>query len=133
MNYQVKAHSESAGKAEIIAKNSQYVFGINADQTELAGPAEILLSSFAACCLKNVERFSTILHYTYKSADIEVIGERQEKPPMFTKIDFKLNINTDQPNFNAELLLKNLRKFGTVYNTLSGVCEITGHISVNTQ
>lgn len=131
MEYSIKGNSDSNGKAVIIAKANSYDFGIKSNQKEMAGPANILLGAFAACCLKNVERFSAILHYTYDSAEIEVIGTRQEKPPMINKIDYTLHISSKDPNFKPDLLLKNLKKFGTIYNTLNAVCEIDGQLILN--
>lgn len=132
MEYSVSGRSTSQGEAEIRAKSNTYEFGIKAGQPEIAGPAELLLGAFAACCLKNVERFSSILGYTYQSAEITVEGERQEKPPMFTRIRFTLHISGNDPNLKPDLLLKNLQKFGTIYNTLSAVCEIDGRIIPDT-
>jgi len=131
MNYKVTAHSENNGKAQINAKSNIYSFGVKSNQSDLAGPAELLLSAFAACCLKNVERFSTVLKYNYQSAEIEVTGIRQEKPPMFTQINYKLNIVSNDLDLNTELLHKNLQKFGTIYNTLNAVCSINGEITLN--
>jgi uncharacterized OsmC-like protein len=131
MSYTVKGKSNNNGEAKIIAKSNNYVFGIKSNQSEFCGPAEILLSSFAACCLKNVERFSSILNYQYDSAEIEVTGIRQEKPSMINKIDYTLSISSKDKNLNIDLLHKNLKKFGTIYNTLNAVCEINGKLILN--
>ena len=59
MNYQIKASSQSKEDAVIHIKKSNINFGTtlkNADT--LPNPAELFLGSFAACMLKNVERFS---------------------------------------------------------------------------
>lgn len=131
MEYAVTGNSTHSGTATITAKSNEYSFGIKPNTTEMAGPAELLLSSFAACCLKNVERFSKILGYTYEEAKIEVKGIRQEKPPMFNAIHYELTINSDNSKLNTDLLQKNLIKFGTIYNTLNAVCEIDGKILVS--
>lgn len=131
MKYAVNGYSNSNGEAKVEAKSSVYKFGIKANQTMLAGPAELLLSSFAACCLKNIERLSKILNYTYQSAEIEVTGMRQVKPSMFSTIDYTITIHSDDDNINVDILLKNLQKFGTIYNTLHSVCTIHGEILVN--
>ena len=70
MEYLVSGISNSSGEATVKAKSNEYSFGIKADEPEKAGPAELLMSAFAACCLKNVERFSSILKYSYLSAEI---------------------------------------------------------------
>lgn len=131
MEYIVTGRSNSDGKAEILAKSNNYEFGIKAGQPEKAGPTELLLGAFAACCLKNIERFSAILKYNYNSADITVTGLRQEKPPMIYEINYTIHISSDDPNLKPDLLLKNLQKFGTIYNTLNAVCKINGQIILN--
>jgi len=131
MEYSVKGKSSNSGEAVVRAKSNDYSFGIKADQKDLAGPAELLLSAFAACCLKNVDRFSEILHYTYNHVEIEVKGTRQEKPPMMNEIEFTLTISSSDENLKPDLLLKNLQKFGTIYNTLNAACEIKGEIIIN--
>lgn len=129
MNYHVIGQSDCEGVANIKAKSNTYTFGIKSDQVELAGPAELLLSAFASCCLKNVERFAEILKFTYVSAEIEVSGIRQEKPPMFTEIQYSLRVYGDDEGLNTDLLQMNLEKFGTIYNTLSAVCTIQGELT----
>jgi uncharacterized OsmC-like protein len=114
------------GKIE--AKENQYTFGIRKDRHEMAGPAELLLGAFAACCLKNVERFSSLLGFEYTNAKIQVEGVRQEKPPMMSEISYTLRISGSDERLNPDLLHKNIRKFGTVYNTLSQVSAIHGKI-----
>lgn len=131
MEYSVKGNSTSLGEAVVKAKSNEYSFGIKPNQPEVAGPAELLMSAFAACCLKNVERFSNILHYTYNHAEIEVKGTRQEKPPMMNEIEFTLTISSSDENLKPDLLMKNLQKFGTIYNTLNAACEIKGEIIIN--
>ncbi len=131
MEYFVKGNTKASGEAEIIAKSNNFNFGIKANQSEMAGPTELLLGAFAACCLKNVERFSSILHFTYEDATIEVRGFRQEKPPMINNISYTLRITSDDPNLHLPLLHKNLKKFGTIYNTLNVVCEINGELILN--
>jgi uncharacterized OsmC-like protein len=131
MEYFVKGNTSADGEAIITAKSNTYEFGVKASQKEMAGPTELLLSAFAACCLKNVERFASILHYTYTIAEIEVTGIRQDKPPMINNISYTLKIASDDPHLNIELLHKNLKKFGTIYNTLNVVCEINGELILN--
>lgn len=128
MEYFVKGNTSTDGEATITAKSNSFAFGIKATQNEMAGPTELLLSAFAACCLKNVERFSSILHFTYTNAEIEVTGIRQDKPPMINRISYALKIASDDPDLNLDLLHKNIKKFGTIYNTLNVVCEINGQI-----
>lgn len=95
------------------------------------GPAELLAGAFAACLLKNVARSSAMLPFAYASADVTVTMQRQDAPPRFTAIEYQLHLVTAEPAHRVELLHRNLQKFGTVYNTLAAVCEVSGTISTS--
>jgi uncharacterized OsmC-like protein len=95
---------------------------------ELPGPAELLCSAFAACVLKNVERFSEMLPFAQQGAWVRVTAERQQAPPRFTSIRYELRVFTDEPPQRVELLQRNLAKYGTVYNTLAATCDVTGNV-----
>jgi hypothetical protein len=45
-----------------------------------------------------------------------------------TRITYLLRLKTDESDHRIELLHKNIRKFGTIYNTLAEVCEVSGEI-----
>lgn len=94
----------------------------------LPGPADVLCAALCACLLKNVERFSKMLPFRYESASVEVTAEREEPPPRITRVHYRLRIVTDEPAARVELLHKNVRKFGTITNTLAAACELTGDL-----
>ena len=96
----------------------------------LPGPADLLASAFAACLLKNVERSSQLMPFRYEDVDVVVTAHRQDSPPRFTGIHYELYLVTDEPPRRVELLHENLRRYGTVYNTLASVCEVEGTIVV---
>lgn len=129
MEYSVYAKSTPTDEGQILSGKNQISFGISKDN-ELPTPADLLVSAFAACCLKNVERFSEFLHFEYVSAEINVNAVREEQPPMIRKISFSLTIHSAEESINTKLLLKNLQKFGTIYNTLSAACDIEGEILI---
>ena len=52
------------------AKRAQVFFDSSPHQSEdLFNPAELLLSAFAACLLKNVERFGKLLRFHYSAVE----------------------------------------------------------------
>jgi hypothetical protein len=57
-----------------------------------------------------------------------VTADRQQSPPKITQINYVLRLKTDEPEHRIELLHKNIAKFGTIYNTLAEVCEVSGKI-----
>lgn len=97
--------------------------------SESPGPGELLASAFAACLLKNVERSARLMPFRYRTAEVEVVATRQDSPPLFREIRYELRLVTDEPERRVELLHENLRRHGTVYNTLAAVCEVRGSIT----
>ena len=69
-----------------------------------------------------------MLPFDQQGASVHVRAERQQKPPMFTRIGYELRVVTDEPPERVELLQRNLAKYGTVYNTLAAVCDISGKV-----
>ncbi len=94
----------------------------------LPSPAELFLGSFAACMLKNVERFSGMMRFSYEKATLEVTAIRLEKPPRMENINYKLTIYSQDEKLNTVLLKKNIEKHGTIYNTINLSCAISGTI-----
>lgn len=129
MNYQIKASSISNQDAVIHIKESNIDFGTT-DQTaeKLPNPAELFLGAFAACILKNVERFSGMMHFTYSKATLEVNATRLENPPRMDDITYQLTIYSNDEKLNPALLQKNIEKYGTIYNTVKLSCAISGTI-----
>lgn len=94
----------------------------------LPGPAELLATAFAACLLKNLARTRELIGFDYRDADVEVVARRQDSPPRFVEITYTLRITTDEPERRVDLVHRNLRQYGTIYNTLAGVCEVHGEV-----
>jgi uncharacterized OsmC-like protein len=125
--YEVRARITGPGRSEATCKASRIAFDSSTGQSpDLPGPAELLASAFAACLLKNVERYSEILPFRHAGASVRVSAERQDRPPRFTRIRYELSVITDEEPHRVELLHKNLRKWGTVYNTLAAACDVDG-------
>ncbi|WP_179351675.1 OsmC family protein [Winogradskyella vidalii] len=129
MNYQIKATSVSNEDAIIHIKASDIDFGTKATPGDtLPNPAELFLGSFAACMLKNVERFSTLMKFNYSKTTLNVEASRLENPPRMEHITYHLTINSNDKKLNTALLKKNIEKFGTIYNTIKRSCTISGTI-----
>jgi uncharacterized OsmC-like protein len=93
------------------------------------GPAELLCASLAACLLKNIERFSEMLPFQYEMAAVEVEAFRQDAPPKMTRMRYRIEVVTDEPEHRVDLLHRNIRKHGTITNTLDAACELTGEFA----
>ena len=129
LKYQITASSISNNDATIHIKQSEIDFGTTPETTEeLPSPADLYLGAFSACMLKNVERFSGMMHFTYTKASVDVKATRLENPPRMDQIDYKLTIYSNDPKLNKDLLKRNIEKFGTIYNTVKQACSISGSI-----
>jgi len=134
MNYSIKANSSSKDKATLNIKQSEINFGTTPETADtLPNPAELFLGSFAACILKNVERFSTFMNFEYSKAEITVSATRLEKPPRMDEINYELLIYSQDQSLNLELLKKNIEKFGTIFNTVQVSCTIVGNVKKITE
>lgn len=129
LSYQIKSKSIKGEKAIAHVNNGELFFDASAGREDgLANPAELLLTSLAACILKNVERFSEILKYEYVSAEIVVDGKRNDAPPYISEINYSLKVESTMDRNKLNLLHKNILKFGTITNTLSKATELNGTI-----
>ncbi|MEO8261695.1 MAG: OsmC family protein [Pseudolysinimonas sp.] len=130
LTYSVHGRSVAHGSAEIdvASETLQVDSGWARDPTGLPGPAELLAAAFSACLLKNLERAGQLLGFEYERAEIDVTAVRQDSPPRFVEIRYELRIATGEPERRIDLLHRNLRDFGTVYNTLAAVCDVNGTV-----
>ena len=131
LTYAVRARTVAPGvsRAEIGGKTATVELDTSAGQSDaLAGPADLLVTAFAACVLKNVERMSGMQPFAYEAAEIAVTAERETSPPRISKIHYVLTVTTDEPQRRLELLHRNIARQGTIYNTLAAVAEVTGEI-----
>lgn len=127
--YHVHGRTAPGGDAVAESKGQEVVFdGAAGQRGDLPGPADLLTAAFAACVLKNVERFSQILPFGYEKATIDVTAERQDAPPRIISVHYVLYVTTDEPTRRVELLHDNIRRFGTIYNTLAAVSDVDGEI-----
>jgi len=129
MEYSISAVSIAKNDATLNIKESNIAFGTTEKTAhELPNPAELLLSSFAACVLKSVERFSGLLHFEYDKAEIIVSAIRLENPPRIEDIRYELMVFSKDEKLRTELLKRNIEKFGTIFNTVQKACSISGSI-----
>jgi uncharacterized OsmC-like protein len=130
MKYSVTATAAAETNGHIDIRDTHIHFGTAANSSQLANPAEVFLSAFAACMLKNVARFSEMMHFSYEKVSVAVVATREEKPPRIEQLTYTLTIQSNDPRLNPKLLKKNIEKFGTIYNTVAKSCLIEGHIQV---
>lgn len=106
--------------------------------TDMAGrpdafnPAELLLASVAACMIKGVERVTPLLKFELRGVRVTLHGVRQDSPPKMISIDYELIVDTDETDQRLDLLHKNVRKYGTISNTIADALVLKGTIGRGT-
>ena len=100
--------------------------------TDLAGnsqafnPAELLLAALSACIIKGIERITPMIDFTLRGVEVKVNGVRQDVPPKMESITYEIVVDTDESDRRLELLHENVKKFGTVFNTVAPGTSLTG-------
>ncbi len=100
--------------------------------TDLAGnplafnPAELLLAALSACMIKGIERVVPILKFDLRGVEVHVHGVRQDVPPRLESISDEIIVDTVETERRLDLLHDNVRKFGTVFNTVAPGTELSG-------
>jgi uncharacterized OsmC-like protein len=102
--------------------------------TDLAGnadafnPAELLLAALAACMIKGIERVGPILELQLRGVEVHIHGVRQDVPPKIEEISYVILVDSDESDARLDLLHENVRKFGTVFNTVAPGTSIHGDL-----
>jgi uncharacterized OsmC-like protein len=91
-------------------------------------PVELLLSALAACMIKGVERAAPLLGFDFSGVEVRLEAERQDSPPMITAITYELIVDSPEPDRRLELLHTNVRRYGTISNTLAASTSLGGSI-----
>lgn len=100
--------------------------------TDLAGrrdalnPAELLLTALAACMLKGIERITPMLKFELRGVRVSLHGVRQDVPPRLESITYEIVVESEESDQRLELLHTNVRKYGTVFNTVAPGTQMSG-------
>lgn len=100
--------------------------------TDMAGnpqafnPAELLLAALSACMIKGIERVMPILKFELRGVEVHVHGVRQDVPPKMESISYEIIVDTDEPDRRLALLHDNVKKYGTVFNTVAPGTALSG-------
>jgi uncharacterized OsmC-like protein len=89
-------------------------------------PAELLLAALSACMIKGIERVMPILKFQLRGVEILINGVRQDTPPRMERIDYEIIVDTDESDHRLDLLHNNIKKYGTVFNTVAPGTELSG-------
>jgi uncharacterized OsmC-like protein len=129
LEYRVAARRIDSHGSEAEAKAVRLVLDTDmAGRDDAFNPAELLLASLAACLLKGAERVTPMLGFDLRGIAVTLHGVRQDSPPKMVRIDYEIVVDTDESDQRLDLLHRNLRKYGTISNTLAETIDIAGTI-----
>lgn len=129
LEYHVVARRIDSHGSEATTKHAKIILDTDmAGRPDAFNPAEMLLASLAACILKGAERVIPMLAFDLRGIEVNLHGVRQDSPPRMVRISCNIVVETDETDARLDLLHRNLKKYGTIYNTLAGATELVGTI-----
>ena len=130
LEYAVQARRIDAHGSEATAKAATIVLDTDIKgRLDAFNPAELFLASVAACMIKGIERVAPMIGFAFRGVEVRLKGVRQDSPPKIISIDYELIVDTDEPDRRLELLHTNVRKYGTISNTVAAATGLTGRIA----
>ncbi|KQX38172.1 osmotically inducible protein C [Devosia sp. Root436] len=98
-------------------------------RVDALNPVELLLGALAACIIKSAERAVPLLGFDLQSMKVQLHAVRQDTPPQITAINYLVTVETDESEHRLELLHRNIRRYGTISNTLALALALDGRIT----
>lgn len=127
LKFKVHARRLDAHGSEAHCKDAVLVLDTDlAGRRDACNPAELLLTAVAACMLKGIERLIPLLKFELRGVEVRIEGVRQDSPPRMESITYQLMVDSDESDRRLELLHENVRKYGTVFNTVAPGTKLEG-------
>jgi len=129
LEYTVSARRIDAHGSVATSKDAQITLDTDmAGRRDAFNPAELLLTAVAACMIKGIERVTPMIKFDLRGVDVNLRGVRQDSPPKMISIEYEIIVDTDEIDQRLDLLHKNVRKYGTVSNTVAEATKLEGTI-----
>lgn len=129
LTYDVAARRLDSHGSVANAKDAEITLDTDvAGRADAFNPAELLLASIAACMIKGAERVAPMIQFDLRGMEVRLHGVRQDAPPKMIRIDYEIIVDTPETDQRLDLLHKNIRKYGTVSNTIAAATELSGVI-----
>ena len=129
LNYRISARRVDGHGSIAMAKSAQVALDTDiGGRDDAMNPVELLLSALAACIIKGIERVAPMIHFSFEGVELELEAVRQDVPPQLVSIDYRLLVGTTETDQRLELLHTNVRKYGTISNTVAAATVLAGVI-----
>lgn len=133
LEYRVSARRSDAHGSIATTKDAEVILDTDINgRPDAFNPAELFLAAIAACMIKGVERVTPMLHFDLRGVEVHLHGVRQDSPPKMVSVDYELIVDTDEDDRRLNLLHLNVRKFGTISNTVAAATKLEGVIKRKT-
>jgi len=129
LEYRVSARRIDAHSSVAAAKDAEVILDTDIKgRSDAFNPAELFLAAIAACMIKGIERVTPMLHFELRGVNVRIHGVRQDSPPKMISVGYELIVDTDETDQRLELLHTNVRKYGTISNTVAAATKLEGVI-----
>ena len=129
LEYRVSARRLDAHGSEATTKDARLTLDTDMrGRADAFNPAELFLASIAACMIKGIERVAPRIHFQFEEVEATLHGIRQDAPPMIVEVNYEIIVKTTEDDRRLELLHNNVRKYGTISNTVAKATKLEGTI-----
>lgn len=128
MTFHVSAKRNDSQSSAYCKEASLLIDTNLAGRVDAFNPAELLLAALSACMIKSIQRVTPILKFQLRGVEVELNGIRQDSPPKMESIHYIIRVDTDETDHRLALLHDNVKKFGTVFNTVAPGTVLTGEL-----
>jgi len=129
LEYNVVANRQDAHGSSARCKDAEITLDTDVKgRLDAFNPAELFLAAIAACMIKGIERVAPMLHFQFRGVEVRLHGVRQDSPPFMSSIAYDLIVDTDEDDRRLDLLHQNVRKYGTISNTVAAATKLEGKI-----
>jgi uncharacterized OsmC-like protein len=129
LEYGVTAKRLDAHGSVAQCKEAEVVLDTDVNgRSDAFNPAELFLAAIAACMLKGIERVKPMLKFDLRGVEVKLHAVRQDSPPKLVSVEYELIVDTDEDDRRLELLHTNVRKFGTIFNTVAAATRLEGRM-----
>ena len=106
-------------------------YSVTAKRPDAFNPAGLLLASLAARMIKGAGRMTPMIKFDLRGLEVSCHGQRQDSPPKMSALTCDLIVDTSETDERLAPLHKNIRKYGTISNTLDAALTLSGAIKRN--
>jgi uncharacterized OsmC-like protein len=129
LEYRVSAKRIDSHGSVASTKDAEIILDTDVDgRPDAFNPAELFLAAIAACMIKGIERVTPMLKFDLRGVEVKLHGVRRDSPPKMISVDYELIVDTNETDQRLELLHTNVRKYGTISNTVAEATKLEGLI-----